>query len=116
MIRSRRASLAFGVLSALLVAVIGPLYAAPLLICALPVAFLTIPRIFFATTNRPDWGPMLIAFGVSWLVLLPVAPVVRPAGIENDGTVWAMWIGVGALPILVGALLGARIRERWPTS
>ena len=97
-------SIAFGLGAALLVAGIGPFYATPLLIVALPVAFLTISRAATGSTIDPDFEWLLFAFSVTWLVLLPVAPVVH-----NAPEAWPVWTAIGVIPLLVAiSLLGRR--------
>lgn len=98
-------SIAFGVTAALVVARIGPVYATPLLIVALPVLFLTISRAATGSTIRPDFVWVLIAFAVAWLVLWPIAPIIR-----NSPEEWPVWAALGVIPLLGAIVLSVR---RW---
>ena len=98
-------SIAFGVVAALVVARIGPVYATPLLIVALPVVFLTISRAATGSTTQPGFTWLLFAFAVTWLGLWPVAPIIR-----NSPDAWPVWGAVGVLPLLGAVVLLVRRR------
>jgi hypothetical protein len=99
-------SIAFGVAAALVVARIGPFYATPLLIVALPVVFLTISRAATGSTIQPDFEWLLFAFAGTWLVLWPVAPITR-----NSPDAWPVWAAVGVIPLLGAIALWVRRRR-----
>ena len=103
--RAAALSIAFGVGAALVVAGIGPIYATPLLIVALPVVFLTVSRAATGSTIKPDVEWVLFAFGLAWLVVSPVAPVTR-----NAPEAWAVWSALGVIPLLLAIVLLIRRR------
>ena len=103
------ASVAFGLAAALVVATIGPVYATPLLIVALPVVFLTVSRVATGATTQPDFEWLLFAFGVSWLIALPFAPTVR-----NGPAAMPYWLALGLAPVLVAVVLLIRRRSTDP--
>ena len=98
-------SIAFGLAAALVVAGIGPLYAAPLLIIAVPVVFLTISRAATGSTIEPDFEWLLFAFGVAWLLVFLISPVVR-----NSPEAWSFWVALGVIPLLLAMALAVRRR------
>ena len=98
-------SIAFGLGASLIVAGIGPFYATPLLIVALPVVFLTISRAATGSTTEPDFEWLLFAFAVTWLVLWPVAPIIR-----NSPEAWPLWAALGVIPLLGAIALLVRRR------
>lgn len=103
--RATLVSIAFGVAAALVVARIGPLYATPLLIVALPVVFLTISRAATGSAIQPDFEWLLFAFAVTWLVVWPVAPIIR-----NSPEAWPVWAALGVVPLLAALTLLVRRR------
>jgi hypothetical protein len=104
--RATLVSIAFGVAAAVVVARIGPFYATPLLIVALPVVFLTISRAATGSMIPPavDW--LLLAFAAAWLVLWPVAPIIHSS---PEG--WPVWAALGVIPLLGGIALSVRRRR-----
>ena len=105
---AQRISILFGMASALTVAVIGPIYAAPLLLCALPITFVTASRLVLGSPTKPHWAAMLIAFGLAWLLLFPVAPIVHP-GSDRDIGPTPMWLALGIVPLLAGIFMRVRL-------
>ena len=106
MTRRRLASIAFGLVAALIVTRIGPVYATPLLIVALPVVFLTVSRAATGATMQPDFEWLLFAFGGAWLLLLPFAPIVR-----TTPEAMPYWLALGLAPMLlaIALALGRRL-------
>lgn len=111
---SHALSIAFGIGAALLVALIGPLYAAPALIVAFPLVFLTLSRTLTRSTIQPDVPRLLGAFAVAWLLLLPVAPVVQGSTEVGARTAWAWWVALGGVPLLFAIALVVRDRLAKP--
>ena len=103
--QNRVLSAAFGLVAAFVVAMIGPVYATPLLIVALPVVFLTVSRAVTGTTLQPDFAWLLGAFGLMWLVVLLLAPIVR-----NSPEAMPYWIALGVIPILLAIAPALRRR------
>lgn len=97
--RRRGLSIAFGLAAAVIVSNIGPIYAVPLLIVALPVVFLTLSRAVMGAAIEPDFEWLLAAFGVAWLVLLPFAPIVR-----SSPEAMPIWVAIGVVPALLAAV------------
>ena len=98
-------SIAFGVVAALIVAGIGPFYAVPLLIVALPVVFLTMSRATTGSTIAPDFGWVLVAFGVAWLLIFLLSPIV-----QNSPEAHSFWVGLGVVPVVLAMALAIRRR------
>lgn len=110
--RSDVLSILFGLGGALVVAFIGPVYAAPLLIVAVPVLFLTISRAVTGSPIQPDLAWLLLAFAIAWLVVLPIAPIapiVRSSG-GAPADAWIYWIGLGIIPLLLAISIAVRRR------
>jgi len=104
-------SVLFGTLAAILVALIG-LYGGLILILATPVWFLTFSRVLRGTTTDPEWAWLLGSFGIVWFALMPVAPITHMYELQPPPDLWATWIGVGAVPLLMALALVLRGRYR----
>lgn len=110
----RPLSVGYGLLGALIAAIIGPFYALLPLILALPVVFLTLSRAILGRPSRPDWAWLGASSGLLFLVLVQFEPIVRfsdeapPPGLYAG---WA-WIGVAALAITAVIVVVDRIRFR----
>lgn len=100
--RKRFLSALFGLGSAVVVGLVGPLYGGLVLLLAFPLVFRTASRV------APAW--LLATFGVAWLLLLAtgVAPIV-----QNSPDAAGFWLAVGLVPLaLAGAIVGvARLRQ-----
>jgi drug/metabolite transporter (DMT)-like permease len=73
---------------------------------------LTVSRALLGSTTDPAWTWLLASLGITWLALLPVAPIVHASGLEPSSDEWAVLIGLGAVPLLVGLALALRARHR----
>jgi hypothetical protein len=116
--RSRTVSVVVGLAAAVVVGLIGPIYAALILICATPLIFLTLSRAVTGRTIDPAWPWLLIAFGVAWFVLLPVAPIVQGATSSVPDGPWAVWAVIGGFSLIgLGAIVasGFVVTRRRPT-
>jgi len=98
--RRRIVSVLYGVGSAVIVGLIGPLYGALILILSFPLVFRR------AANASVEW--LLTAFAVSWVAVLAA----RPPLIDNaPADVSPLWIGTGVVPLVIAALLA--IRPLW---
>jgi hypothetical protein len=104
--RKRLISVLFGLGSAVVIGLVGPLYGGLVLLLAFPLVFRT------AIQVAPAWP--LAAFGISWLLLVATgtAPFLRNSLTDGGG----LWIAIGVVPLgLAGAILGAaRFRRVGP--
>jgi hypothetical protein len=99
--RKRLLSVLFGVGSAIVVGLIGPIYATPILILSFALVFRKANRV------SPDW--LLAAFAISWFVVL----VVSPPLIRNSPTdAVPIWIGFGILALALAGALALLSRTR----
>jgi hypothetical protein len=103
--RSRWLSVIVGIGAAAVISLVGPVYGAPVLICAVALAFLTLSRFVFGSETVPAWDALLIAAGLSWFGLLPFAPIVHAGGRDPTPSEWVTWVGIGAAPLVLGLLL-----------
>jgi hypothetical protein len=109
----RRLSVGYGLVGALVAAIIGPFYALLPLILALPVVFLTLSRAILGRPSRPDWAWLAASFGALFILVVSFEPLVRfsdAAPPRDLYTGWA-WIGVVALAIAALIVVGRRIRS-----
>jgi uncharacterized membrane protein len=108
--RKRLISVLFGLGSAVVIGLVGPLarrdadesahrpYGGLVLLLAFPLVFRT------AIQVAPAW--LLAAFGISWLLLVATgtAPFLRNSLTDGGG----LWIAIGVVPLgLAGAILGS---------
>jgi hypothetical protein len=104
--RKRLSSVLFGLGSAVVIGLVGPLYGGLVLVLAFPLVFRAAIRV------APAW--LLAAFGISWLLLLATgtAPFVRNSLTDGGG----LWTTIGVVPLaLAGGILGAaRFRQVGP--
>ena len=107
--RSDLVSILFGVGAAVVVALIGPVYATPALIVAFPILFLTVSRAVTGSTTQPNLRWLLFAFAVAWLLLLPVSPIVWRS-VDNGPSTWPLLLFLVVVPLLAAATLAVRRR------
>jgi hypothetical protein len=117
--KPRAASVLVGVGDAVVIGLVGPVYGGLVVICATPLIFLTLSRALTGRTIDPAWVWLLIAFGVAWFALLPVAPFVQRSISnipENADSIWAFSAFIGLVPLLLSVVLVAlsRFRARRP--
>jgi hypothetical protein len=108
--RSHTLSLLYGLGAAFVAALIGPFYAMIPLILATPIVFLTFGRAVTGSPIQPDFERLLGAFGLAWLLLLPVAPAVQRAVEVGSANVWTWSLALGFAPLLVA--LASTVRRR----
>ena len=94
-------SIVVGIASAVVIGLVGPLWGGLVVVLGLPVVFLTISRLLFGTETRRVWSALLVAAGLTWLALLPVAPFPTNALAAEPATVGWL-VAIGAVPVLVG--------------
>jgi hypothetical protein len=113
--RSRAVSVLVGLGAAVVIALVGPLYGGLVVTCATPLVFLTLSRALIGRTIDPTWTWMLIAFGLGWFALLPVAPFIQGSvsnSPENASSIWVASAVIGLVPMLLAAGLVALARRR----
>lgn len=107
--RSDLVSILYGVGAAVAVALVGPVYATPVLIVAFPVVFLTVSRAVTGSTIEANIEWLLFAFAVAWFLLVPLSPIVRRS-LDIDASRWPLWLFLGVVPLLAAATLAVRRR------
>ena len=91
--RKRFFSALYGAGSAGLVGLIGPIWAAALLILLFPLVFRRVANVAVEL--------VLVAFALSWLVVIGVRPpLISNAPLEW----WTIWVGMSVVPLLVAGL------------
>lgn len=107
--RKRLISMLFGLGSALVIALVGPLYGGLMLLLAFPFVFRTAPLV------APAW--LLAAFGILWLTLVATgtgAFVRNSEMLDNRALLTALWV---APLVLAGAIVAAgRVRSGSPST
>jgi hypothetical protein len=117
--RPRAVSVLVGVGAAVVIGLVGLYYGGLVVICATPLIFLTLSRALTGRTIEPAWTWLLIAFGLAWFALLPVAPFVQRSISnvpENASSIWVFSVLIGLVPLLLSVVLVAlsRYRARGP--
>lgn len=107
--RKRLISILFGLGSAVVIGLVGPLYGGLMLLLAFPLVFRT------ATRVAPAW--LLVAFGTSWLTLVATgmgAFVRNSLVLDNGAVLTALWVA----PLMIaGAIVAAgRVRSGSPST
>jgi len=93
-------SVLFGIASAIVVGLIGPLYATPILILSFALVF--------RTTARVSAESLLAAFAVAWFTVM----VISPPLISNTPDSLPFWVGIGIVGMVLAAGFALTARPR----
>lgn len=107
--RERPISILFGLGSAVVIGLVGPLFGGLMLLLAFPLVFRTTKRV------APAW--LLAAFGISWLIVVATgtgAFVRNSEMLDNRALLTALWV---APLVLAGAIVATgRVRSGSPST